>query len=140
MHIRGEPQARNSVLGVGPLEARVMEALWRRADWSTVGEIQSLLNAESQGKPISYSAVKAVLLNLTKKRLTKKRSVGRANVFLPLRSQEEHRRQAVAHIVGPLLRNHRNPLFVQIVGEMVADQSALAEFEQLLAERKAKHG
>jgi predicted transcriptional regulator len=122
------------------LEARVLETLWRRADWSSVGDVQAVLNADSPNKPISYSAVKAVLLNLTKKRLTKKRSIGRANVFLPLSSQEEHQRQAVAHIVGPLLRNHRNPLFVQIVSEMVADQSALAEFELLLAERKAKRG
>lgn len=81
-----------------------------------------------------------MLLNLTKKLFTKKRSVGRANVFLPLRSEQAHQRQAVAHIVTPLLRNHRNPLFVQIVSEMVTDRSALAEFERLLAERKAKHG
>ena len=132
----GEAQGR--VLGVGPLEARVMQALWRRADWSSVGEVQSLLNAGSKDKQISYSAVKAVLLNLTKKDFTKKRSIGRANVFLPLHSQEEHQRQAVADIVSPLLRNHRNPLFAQIVSEVVADQSALAEFERLLAERKAK--
>jgi predicted transcriptional regulator len=132
-------EAQGEVLGVGPLEARVMQALWRRADWSSVGEVQMLLNAESQAKPISYSAVKAVLLNLTKKQFTKKRSIGRANVFLPLRSHEEHQRQAVADIVNPLLRNHRNPLFVQIVSEVVADQSALAEFERLLAERKAKN-
>jgi predicted transcriptional regulator len=115
-----------------------MQALWRRADWSSVGEVQALLNAASKDKPISYSAVKAVLLNLTKKDFTKKRSIGRANVFLPLHSQDEHQRQAVADIVNPLLRNHRNPLFAQIVSEVVADQSALAEFERLLAARKAK--
>lgn len=130
--------AQERVLGVGPLEARVMQALWSRADWSSVGEIQALLKDGPQGKPISYSAVKAVLLNLTRKRLTKKRSIGRANVFLPLRSQDEHQQQAVAEIVSPLLRNHRNPLFVQIVSEVVADRKALAEFERLLAERKAK--
>ncbi len=127
------------VLGVGPLEARVMNALWHRADWSSVGEVQALLNAGSLHRPISYSAVKAVLLNLTKKRFTKKRSVGRANVFLPLRSPAEHQQRAVADIVNPLLRNHRNPLFAQIVDEVVADESVLAEFERLLAERKAKH-
>jgi predicted transcriptional regulator len=131
------PQDR--VLGVGPLEARIMQALWHRADWSSVGEVQALLNAGSNEKQISYSAVKAVLLNLTKKHFTKKRSIGRANVFLPLHSHEEHQRQAVADIVTPLLRNHRNPLFVQIVSEVVADQSALAEFERILAERKGKN-
>ncbi len=128
---------RDPVLGVGPLEARVMRALWRRGDWSSVGDVQAALNAGPKAKQISYSAVKAVLLNLTKKQFTKKRSIGRANVFLPLKSQEDHQRQAVAEIVSPLLRNHRNPLFVQIVSEVVADQSALAEFERLLAERKA---
>src|SRR6266404_2931683 len=132
-------QAPGRVLGVGPLEARVMQALWRRADWSSVGEVQSLLNAGCKEKQISYSAVKAVLLNLTKKHFTKKQSIGRANAFLPLHSQDEHQRQAVADIVNPLLRNHRNPLFAQIVSEVVADQSALAEFERLLAERKANH-
>ncbi len=137
MALSGEAQGR--VLGVGPLEARVMRALWRRADWSSVGEVQALLNAGSKDKQISYSAVKAVLLNLTKKHCTKKRSIGRANVFLPLRSQEEHQRQAVAEIVNPLFRSHRNPLFVQIVSEVVADETALAEFERLLAERKANH-
>ncbi len=132
---------RDPVLGVGPLEARVMRALWQRGDWSSVGEVQKVLNAGTKSKQISYSAVKAVLLNLTKKKFTKKRSIGRANVFLPLQSQQEHQSQAVADIVTPLLRNHRNPLFVQIVSEVVADQSALAEFERLLAERKAKsHG
>jgi len=115
-----------------------MEALWRRADWSKVGEIQALLNANSHNKPISYSAVKAVLLNLTKKRFTKKRSIGRANVFLPLRSQEEHQRQALARIVDPLLHNHRILLLQLIVSRVVADQRAIAEFERLVAQAKTK--
>ena len=126
------------LLCLGPLEARVMRVLWAARGPANVGDVLLELN-RGGGRPLSYSTAKAVLLNLTRKGWVSKRADGRANVFAPQLSHDEYEQRSVAQIVQPLLRSHRNPLLAHIVDEVVADESALAEFERLLAQRKAQH-
>lgn len=126
------------LLGLGSLEARIMCALWAAGRATSVGDVLAKLNRGAE-RALSYSAVKAVLLNLTRKGWVSKRADGRANVFAPKLSHDEYEQRSVAQIVQPLLRSHRNPLLAHIVDEVVADDDALAEFERLLAQRKAQH-
>ena len=126
-----------ALLGLGPLEARVMNALWKGGAAASVGDVLARLNLGVE-REISYSAVKAVLLTLTRKGWVEKRADGRANLFSPKLSQEQYQQQSIAHVVRPLMRSHRNPLLAQIVDEVVADDDTLAEFERLLKERKER--
>lgn len=126
-----------ALLGLGPLEARVMRALWTVGEAASVGDVLAELNRGAD-RDLSYSAVKAVLLTLTRKGWTGKRADGRANLYSPKLSPDEFQRQSVAQVVRPLMRTHRNPLLAQIVDEVVADGDILAEFERLLEERKGR--
>lgn len=124
--------------GLGPLEARLMEIVWSLADWVSVNDVIGGLHYKRGEKPLAYTTVKTVLQNLADKRHLKKRSAGKANEFKAILSREAFQRSIIDEVVGPLLRTQRNPLLAHIAGELAADDECLAEFERLLAEKRAQ--
>lgn len=126
--------------GLGPLEARVMEIVWSLAGWVLVNDVVAKLQYKRGEKPLAYTTVKTVLQNLTDKRHLKKRSAGKANEFKAALSRDEFQRCIIDDVVGPLLRTQRNPLLAHIAGELAADDESFAEFERLLAKKRAERG
>jgi len=124
--------------GLGPLEARVMEIVWSLAGWVSVNDVIAKLQYKRDEKPLAYTTVKTVLQNLADKRHLKKRSAGKANEFKAVLTQDEFRRAIIDDVVGPLLRTQRNPLLAHIAGELAADDEGYAEFERLLAQKRAE--
>ncbi len=114
-----------------------MEIAWSLAGWVSVNDVISKLQYKRGEKPLAYTTVKTVLQNLANKRHLKKRSAGKANEFKPVLSRDEFRRSIIDDVVGPLLRTQRNPLLAHIAGELAADDESLAEFERLVAEKRA---
>ena len=91
-----------------------------------------------QGRQISYSAVKAVLNNLTDKgRLTKSRH-GKVTAFEAVKSREEFEAQVVSTVVSSLKRNFGAPVIAQLVNELAVDEETLAEFERVIAAKKSE--
>ena len=119
---------------LGPLEAQVMDRIWSKATWVSVGDIHAAI--EAAGAPISYSTVKTVMNNLVEKGHLRKRSAGRANEFLATASRSEFERTVVDDVIRPLIANYRNPLLAHIVNQL-DDENGIAELERLLAEKKA---
>ncbi len=121
-------------LNLGPLEYQVMNAIWRRGSWATIGDILAELN-EQATRPHAYSTVKTIFAKLVRKGLLRKRVAGKAHEFAAVREREASEREGVRRIVKPLL-NPRNPLFAHLVDEIASDEEALRYFERLLTERR----
>ena len=120
---------------LGPLENELMEAAWSLGRWASVGDVLER-RERSGGSPATYSTIKNVMANLHDKGHLRKRPAGKQNEFVPTVSRDEFARRAVGRVVDPLLRNHRNPLFAHIVDGLLEDDTAIAEFEALIAERR----
>jgi predicted transcriptional regulator len=123
---------------LGPLEARVIEIMWSLGGWLSVSDVIAQLEYGKGEKPLAYSTVKTIMQNLADKRHLKKKSAGRANVFTPAVSRDEFQRSVIAEVVRPLLKTQRNPLLAHIAGELARDDESYAEFERLLAEKRAE--
>lgn len=113
-----------------------MDVVWDRDAPSTVADIHVKLN--SRGRRISYSAVKAVMLNLTEKRLLGKSKAGRSNVFHSLVTRSDFEGRLVSGVLSSLFKNYRGPLLAHFVDELTADDEAIAEFERLLSAKESK--
>lgn len=120
---------------LGPLESEIMEAVWALAGWATVGEV-SAQRERMGGTPAAYSTIKNVLANLHDKGHLRKRAAGKHNEFFAVVDREAFARRAVGRVMDPLLREHRHPLLAHLADELLEDESAIAEFEALIAERR----
>ncbi len=69
------------VLGLGPLEAKLMQILWRHGP-SLAAEVERVVNRRRK-EPLAYTTVLNVLLNLEKKDLVDHQIEGRAYRFAP---------------------------------------------------------
>ena len=126
---------KGSALALGPLETKVMEAIWAHGGWVAISDIH-----ETFQKPkheLAYSTIKTIMSNLADKGHLHKRSAGRANEFKSVQTREAFEESVVGDILGPLMRNYRNPLLAHIISQLDGDAD-VAELERLLAEKKSK--
>lgn len=118
---------------LGSLEQRVMNVLWLLSAPCTVGDVVAGLGRTSP----SYSAVRAVLANLVRKKAVEKHDAGKAKTYRAMSSRVEFEGRVMRDIVSPLYRANRSPLLAHIADALI-DDDAVAEFEALLAQRKAE--
>lgn len=111
-----------------------MEAVWSESEPVSVGRVQELLGRKR--KAPAYSTVKAVLSNLAAKGHLRKRSGGRSNVFVPVRSRDAFREQVVSDVLGSLVRDYRNPFLAHLVDELAAEPGTLEDLERLIAQKR----
>ncbi len=117
---------------LGPLEARIMEVLWRRGS-STVRDVLSALTTE--GAPeIAYTTVMTVMGNLTDKGLLESVQDGRAYVYTPTMTHGEFVRSQVRAVLDTLLDSFTEPTLSYFVERLSAgDAAQLAELERRIA-------
>ncbi len=84
-------------LGLGPLEAQLMEILW------TAGECSVRYVAERLERKPAYTTVMTTLDRLFKKGLLDRRTSKRAFLYVPCLSREEWERRCVGDLVARLL-------------------------------------
>jgi len=127
---------------LGPLESRVMDVLWDLEGWATVSDVMAKMQYAQGEKRFAYSTIKTIMQNLADKRHLRKKPAGKANVFKPAIARETFEHVLVGEVVRPLLRGQRHPLLVHIAGELAMHEESFAEFERLLAEKRAErsHG
>ncbi len=124
-----------SGLALGPLETKVMDAIWSREGWVAVSDIHEAL---TKGKSdFAYSTIKTIMTNLAEKGHLQKRSAGRANEFQAVQTREGFEESVVGDVLRPLIRNYRNPLLAHIIDQLNNDAD-VAELERLLAAKKAQ--
>jgi predicted transcriptional regulator len=121
---------------LGPLEGRIMEVVWREGGALSVGDVHRALC--KRGRTISYSAVKAVLNNLTGKRRLNKTREGKVTFFTAAISREAFEAQVVSTVVRSLKRNFGTTAIAELVDQLAVDEQTVSEFERLIAQRKSE--
>ena len=121
---------------LGPLEGEIMQAIWAAGRALSVGEVQTAL--KDQGRPLSDSAVRAVLNNLTGKRRLAKSRQGKQTFFAATASREAFEARVVSTVVDSLKRNYGAMAIAELVDQLAVDEETIAEFERRLAQRKAE--
>lgn len=85
-------------LGLGELEAHVMDLLWRSEEPLTVRQVFDQLAAK---RPRAYTTVLTVLDNLHRKGYVSRRPTGRAYLYRASRTREDH----VAELIDGALKD-----------------------------------
>jgi predicted transcriptional regulator len=130
------PSRSGAAAVLGPLEGPIMEVIWGGERPLAVSDVHQALTGA--GRPISYSAVKAVLNNLADKGRLDKTRAGRATYFAAATSRDAFEAEVVSSVVSSLKRNYGSAVIAQLVDELAVDQETLAEFERVIAQRRSE--
>ncbi len=84
---------------LGPLEAELLEVLWRRGGWLSAPEIHQELTAT---RPLAYTTVSTVLIRLWQKGHLERVRDGRAFAYRAVRTREEHTAARMAGLLADL--------------------------------------
>jgi len=128
---------RNSARQLGPLEQRLLDALWARRS-TTVREL-----VEQVCQDLAYTTVMTTLDRLYKKGLLTRSQEGRAFRYAPRFSREELHRQAASHAFRQLLDSSPASslplsLLVEILGER--DAQLLDDLRKLVEDKRRELG
>jgi predicted transcriptional regulator len=81
----------------GELEAAVMECLWSRSEPASVRDVLGELRT---GKQLAYTTVMTVLDNLHRKNVVTRQMIGRAWMYQPAFSREQHTAMLLREVLG----------------------------------------
>jgi len=130
------PSRSGAAAVLGPLEGEIMEVIWGRDRPLSVVDVQAALRA--QGRPLSDSAVRAVLNNLSGKGRLAKTRHGKVTFFAAAVSRGAFGAGVVATVVGSLKRNFGTEVIAELVDQLAVDEETIAEFERRIAQRRSE--
>jgi predicted transcriptional regulator len=107
---------------LGPLEERLLEALWQRGD----ATVRDLLNEDGSCRDLAYTTVMTTLDRLFKKNLLSREAEGRAFRYTPRFTREELHRE----VAGEAFR--------QLLDASPASSLPLSYLVEILTERDAQ--
>jgi predicted transcriptional regulator len=109
---------RTSSSPLGPLEERLLEALWQRGKGATVRELM-----EQSCRDLAYTTVMTTLDRLYKKNLLAREAEGRAFRYVPLVSREELHGETAAEALRRALDTSSAPMLpLSHLVEMLSDR------------------
>ena len=128
-------QSRLSAVQLGPLERRLLEAVWERGD-ATVREL-----VEGGDTNLAYTTLMTTLERLYKKNLLSRRAEGRAYRYTPRFTREEFRREEAGNAFRQMLNASPAPslplsYLVEIVSEH--DAELLDDLSRMVESKRRK--
>lgn len=120
------------VLGLGPLEAKLMQVLWRQGP-SLASEVARVVNRR-RAEPLAYTTVLNVLLNLEKKDLVDHQVEGRAYRFAPTLTEAEFANRRARTRSRELLKFFGDTAVSAFVAEVHGDPGLTAQLRKLVEE------
>jgi predicted transcriptional regulator len=84
-------------LKMGQLEARVLDVLWDHGGWLNPGEVHRLLPTDHE---LAYTTVMTILVRLHDKGLLDRHRDGRAYVYHPVLTRDEHAAARMAEFLA----------------------------------------
>ena len=126
------------VLGLGPLEAKLMHILWRQGP-SLAAEVERVVNRRRK-EPLAYTTVLNVLLNLEKKDLVDHQVEGRAYRFAPKVTEAEFAERRARERSRELLEFFGDAAVSAFVAEVRADPELAAQLRKLVEEGDEDEG
>ncbi|TLS50020.1 BlaI/MecI/CopY family transcriptional regulator [Paenibacillus antri] len=123
----------------GPLEAKIMELLWKKGEYSAK-EMQFVLSEEN---PISFNAVMTVMNRLVEKGYLKKEKKGtgrdRVSVFSPVQEKEQFISDQTKTITHGLVSEFGEYVVTHMLDALEqADPELIAKLEEKLADFKRR--
>lgn len=113
---------------LGQLEAAVMQHLWSVGHPVSVREMREALTPQ---RPLAYTTVMTVMDNLHSKGLVAREKQGKAYLYTPVSSRDEHTAQVLQEVLAD--SEDRTAALMHLVGKM--DPSEAAELLAALSER-----
>ncbi len=83
--------------GFGQLEAEIMERLWA---WGRPTSARQVVDDLNRTRPVAYTTVNTVADILFRKGLLRRRMEGRAWLYEPVRTREEHTADLMREVLG----------------------------------------
>jgi predicted transcriptional regulator len=125
-------QDSTQVLGLGPLEAKLMQVLWLQGP-SLAAEVERVVNRRRK-EPLAYTTVLNVLLNLEKKGLVSHEVEGRAYRFAPKLTETEFSVRRARARSRELLKFFGDAAVSAFVAEVRSDVDLTAQLRRLVEE------
>lgn len=113
---------------LGQLEAAVMQLLWSLGHPVSVREMREVL---TQDRPLAYTTVMTVMDNLHSKGLVVREKLGKAYLYTPVSSRDEHTAEVLQEVLAD--SEDRTAALMHLVGKL--DPSDAAELLAALSER-----
>lgn len=113
---------------LGQLEAAVMQHLWGTGRPVSVRE---MLAALTRDRPLAYTTVMTVMDNLHSKGLVAREKQGKAYLYIPVSSRDEHTAQLLQEVLAD--SDDRTAALMHLVGKL--DASEAADLIAALSER-----
>ncbi len=126
------------ILGLGPLEAKLMQVLWRQGP-SLAAEVERVVNRR-RAEPLAYTTVLNVLLNLEKKGLVGHEVEGRAYRFAPKLTEAEFSDRRARARSRELLKFFGDAAVSAFVAEVRSDPELTAQLRKLVEEGDEDEG
>jgi predicted transcriptional regulator len=114
---------------LGPLEERVMRALWKAGEPLTVRELLGELN-RGRHEPLAYTTVMTVMNRLAEKGALRRRRRGRGYLYEPTADD------AAGLAVKGVVREFGDAAIAQFVDQARGDPKLLRRLERLLDEER----
>lgn len=113
---------------LGQLEAAVMQHLWSAGEPVSV---RTMLETLTQERPLAYTTVMTVMDNLHSKGLVAREKEGKAYLYTPSSTREEHTAEVLQEVLAD--SDDRTAALMHLVGKM--DPSEAAELLAALSDR-----
>lgn len=130
-----DPASLGARLGLGSLEAQVMEIIWVQGDVI----IRDVYDALRQERDLAYTTVMSVVHNLHRKGLLNQRIEGNTHFYTAVQTKTQFIQSKVGDLLDALLEDFSEPTMTHLIERIrQADAARLAELERLISERRAQ--
>ena len=114
---------------LGQLQLQVMEVIWRLGR-GTVADVHNVL---SRKRKIAYTTVLTTLRALERRGAVRHDQSGKAYVYEPTVSRDDHASSSVDRLVKDLFDGRREKLLSHLLGAKRVGRKELAEIRRMLA-------
>lgn len=109
-----QPQQDDVIAGLGSLESRIMEAMWRLGEAS----VREITDEIARAGTPAYTTVMTVMTRLTEKGLLSRARADRAYAYRPATSREEYARSVAGARVRSLIAEFGDLAVAQFADEL----------------------
>lgn len=122
---------------LGPLEAEIMEIIWRRPSQVTISDVWKEILSHRQ---ISFNTVMTVMNRLAKKGMLRREQGKNAYHFSPVQTKEEFLGEVSRQVAQGLVEDFGESAIAQFVEAVDAvDPSYLKQLEDFIRRKKEQH-
>ncbi len=129
-------RAETPSVSLGPLEAEVMQVVWR-GGLRTVAEVTEKVNA-GRSQPLDYRTILTVMSRLTKKKLLRHRRRGNTYYFSVTCTENEFAARQGAAAVVDVVGRFGEPALAGILGQLASTPEVIARLTALIDARDGR--